>query len=197
MSASTNNTTANKQNEQSLKVAELSNREYIHPPTNILKQFINDNTNWKWNLLTTHLSKDFNLLSFVLQAKKENTFEDQIWLRFVHTPLLNCRRNELLAVCNECQYISLLLSHLNKLGRNLMGRWALGTRSIKSKIAALQEIMEEHKLNTEHVSWKHILKDIILIGFVFLSLFLFVFLNKSPLAKSKQNIINLLKDFFS
>ena len=138
----------------------------IQPSQQKLKEIDDAQNEKKSNLQNAnfeikHIDLCANLQCFNCILSSTNT--NDLYLRFIHCPILHSRRNELLIITNHSEYIESLLDQLNKLDRHLLSRWAMGVRSIKSKIGLLQESIDTYQSES---TWQHEFKHNLLIGFV-------------------------------
>ena len=145
----------------------------IKPSTEILQEIDEENRNQndndnesasnlvesQWNMKDVILTNDLQCMNTIISSDNNN----ELFLRFVHCPILHSRRNEILIINNHCEYIECLLGQLMKIKQGLKTRWMLGSRSIKGKIAPLIDNLESFNMTT---TWQHEFKHNLLVGYV-------------------------------
>ena len=136
----------------------------MKPCTKILQQIDGEHGNdsnlvkSQWSIKDVTLMNDLKCMNSIISSDNGDLF-----LRFIHCPILHSRRNEILIINNHCEYIEFLLDELMKIKQGLWTRWMLGSRSIKGKIGPLMDNLEANKIKT---SWQHQFKHNLLVGYV-------------------------------
>ena len=137
----------------------------IKPSTEILKEIDEENESTsnfvksQWNIKDVILTNNLQCMNAIISSDNNN----ELFLRFIHCPILHSRRNEILIINNHCEYIECLLGQLMKIKQGLKTRWMLGSRSIKGKIAPLIDNLESFNMTT---TWQHEFKHNLLTGYV-------------------------------
>ena len=141
----------------------------IKPSKEVLKEIDEENLNENetktnltesnWNIKDVILTNDLQCMNTIISSDNNN----ELYLRFIHCPILHSRRNEILIINNHCEYIEYLLAELMKMKQGLLTRWMLGSRSIKGKIAPLIDNLDSFNMST---TWQHEFKHNLLVGYV-------------------------------